>query len=60
MKVTRNSGIYQQDAVVGRLIADSRKPQQLNAIVKAGMAQAERNRIYREERAKTEVPRFVR
>ena len=44
----KNSGKFQQDAVVGRFAADARKPQELNAIVKAAMAQAERNRIYRE------------
>jgi len=58
----KNSGKFQQDAVVGRFAADARKPQELNAIVKAAMAQAERNRIYRaEQEAKAKLnPRFVR
>jgi hypothetical protein len=58
----KNSGKFQQDAVVGRFMADARKPLELNAIVKAAMAQAERNRIYREaQEAKAKLnPRFVR
>jgi hypothetical protein len=58
----KNSGKFQQDAVVGRFMADARKPQQVNAIVKAAMASAERNRIYREaQEAKAKLnPRFVR
>ena len=58
----KNSGKFQQDAVVGRFMADARKPQEVNAIVKAGMLQAERNRIYRaEQEAKAKLnPRFVR
>ena len=61
-KGTKNFGKFQQDAVVGRFMADARKPQELNAIVKAAMAQAERNRIYREaQEAKAKSnPRFVR
>ena len=60
--VKKNSAFYQQDAVMGKLSADSRKPQELNAIVKAAMAQAERNKIYRaEQEAKAKLnPRFVR
>jgi len=56
----KNSGKFQQDAIIGRFMADARKPQELNAIVKAAMSQAEKDRIYREERAKTQIPRFVR
>jgi hypothetical protein len=58
----KNSGKFQQDAIVGRFTADARKPQALNAIVKAAMAAGERNRIYREEQeAKAKLnPRFVR
>jgi hypothetical protein len=43
-------------------MADARKPQQVNAIVKAAMASAERNRLYREaQEAKAALnPRFVR
>jgi hypothetical protein len=43
-------------------MADAKKPQTLNAVVKAAMAQAERNRIYREaQEAKAKLnPRFVR
>ena len=59
-KGSKNSGKFQQDAVVGRFMADARKPQQMNAIVKAAMAQAERNRIYRESRAAMQTPRFVK
>ena len=61
-KGTKNSGKFQQDAVVGRFMADARKPQELNAIVKAAMAQADRNAKYRaEQEAKARLnPRFVR
>ena len=58
----KNSGKFQQDAVVGRFAADARKPQELNAIVKAAMAAGARNRIYREEQARKAAlnPRIVR
>jgi hypothetical protein len=58
----RNSGKFQQDAIIGRFTADARKPQQFNAVVKQAMAQAERNAIYRaEQEAKARLnPRFVR
>jgi hypothetical protein len=58
----KNSGKFQQDAIIGRFTADARKPQQVNAVVKQAMAQAERNRIYRaEQEAKAALnPRFVR
>ena len=58
----KNSGKFQQDAVVSRFAIDARKPQELNAIVKAAMAQAERNAIYRaEQEAKAKLnPRFIR
>ena len=58
----KNSGKFQQDAIVGRFTADARKPQALNAIVKAAMASGERNRIYRaEQEAKAKLnPRIVR
>ena len=61
-KGTKNSGKFQQDAVIGRFTADARRPQELNAIVKAAMAAGERNRIYRaEQEAKAKLnPRFVR
>ncbi len=61
-KGTKNSGKFQQDAVIGRFTADARKPQELNAIVKAAMAAGERNRIYREEQARKAAlnPRVVR
>jgi hypothetical protein len=60
--VKKNSAFYQQDAVMGKLSADSRKPQELNAIVKAAMAQAEANKAYRAlQEAKAKLnPRFVR
>lgn len=58
----KNSGKFQQDAVVGRFSIDARKPQQVNAVVKAAMAQGDKNRIYRaEQEAKAKLnPRFVR
>jgi hypothetical protein len=58
----KNSGKFQQDAIIGRFAADARKPQEVNAVVKAAMLQAERNRIYRaEQEAKAKLnPRFVR
>jgi hypothetical protein len=45
---------------MGKLSADARKPQELNAIVRAGMREAERQRIYREARALLEIPQIVR
>jgi len=59
-KGTKNSGKFQQDAVVGRFMADAKKPQTLNAVVKAARAQEERNRIYREAQAAKQIPRFVK
>ena len=61
-KGTKNSVFYKQDAVIGRFTADARKPQELNAIVKAALAAGERNRIYREEQARKAAlnPRIVR
>lgn len=58
----KNSGKFQQDAVVGRFMADARRPQEMNAIVKAALANGERNRIYREEQARKAAlnPRFAR
>jgi hypothetical protein len=58
----KNSGKFKQDAVIGRFAIDARKPQEVNAIVKAALAQGERNRIYREaQEAKAALnPRFVR
>ncbi len=41
-KGTKNSGFYKQDAVMAKMSADARKPQEVNAVVKAAMAQAER------------------
>ena len=58
----KNSGKFQQDAVVSRFAIDARKPQHVNAVVKAAMEQGEKNRIYRaEQEAKAKLnPRFVR
>ena len=58
----KNSGKFKQDGIVGRFMADAKKPQEVNAIVKAAMAQAERNAIYRaEQEAKAKQnPRFIR
>jgi hypothetical protein len=61
-KGTKNSGFYKQDAVMAKMSVDARKPQEVNAVVKAAMAQAERNAKYRaEQEAKAKLnPRFVR
>jgi len=58
----KNSGKFKEDAIVGRFMADAKRPQEVNAVVKAAMKQAERNRIYRaEQEAKAKLnPRFVR
>ena len=58
----KNSGKFQQDAVVGRFAIDARKPQHVSAVVKAAMAQGERNAIYRAaQEAKAKLNhRFVR
>jgi hypothetical protein len=56
----KNSGFFKQDAVAARLLADAKRPQQLNAAVKQAMAQAERNRIYREAQAALQKPRFIK
>jgi hypothetical protein len=58
----KNSGKFQQDAVVGRFFSDARKPQSISPIVKAALAAGERNRIYREEQERKAAlnPRFVR
>ena len=60
--VKKNSAFYQQGAVISKLTADARKPQELNAVVKAAMKQAERNAIYRAEQEAKAIlnPRFVR
>jgi len=58
--IKKNSAFFQQDACMGKLSADARKPQELNAIVRAGMREAERQRIYREARALLEIPQIVR
>jgi hypothetical protein len=61
-KGKKNSGKFQQDALMSKMSADAKKPQEVNAIVKAAMAQGERNRIYRaEQEAKAKLnPRFIR
>jgi hypothetical protein len=58
-KNKKNSGIYQQDAILGRFRADARKPQQVNAIVAFALKQGEKRKAYLEERAKNEKPRLV-
>jgi hypothetical protein len=58
--IKKNSAFFQQNACMGKLSADARKPQELNAIVKAGMREAERQRIYREARALLETPHILR
>jgi hypothetical protein len=56
----KNSGFFKQDAVIGRFTADARKPQELNAAVRQAMAQAERNRVYREAQLTNQKPRFIK
>jgi len=56
----KNSGFFKQDAVIGRFTADARKPQELNAAVRQAMAQAERNRLYREAQLANQKPRFIK
>ena len=56
----RNSGFYKQDAVMGKMSSDARKPHQVNAIVAQAMTQGKRRQAYLEERAKNQEPRFVR
>jgi 16S rRNA U1498 N3-methylase RsmE len=47
---------------MSKMSADAKKPQEVNAIVRQAMEQAERNRIYRaEQEAKAKLnPRFIR
>ena len=56
----KNSGFFKQDAVIGRFTADARKPQELNAAGRQAMAQAERNRLYREAQLANQKPRFIK
>ena len=56
----KNSGFFKQDAVMGKLSADARKPYKVNAVVAQALAQGKRNKAYLEERAKNHVPRFVK
>jgi hypothetical protein len=58
----KNSGKFQQDAVVGQFARDARRAREISPIVKAALAAGERNKIYRaEQEAKAKLnPRFVR
>ena len=56
----KNSGFFKQDAVMGKLSADARRPHQVNAIVAQALEEGRRRRAYVEERAKNQVPRFVK
>jgi hypothetical protein len=56
----KNSGFFKQDAVAARLLADAKRPQQLNAAVVQAMKQAERNRLYREAQLANQKPRFIK
>ena len=56
----KNSGFFKQDAVAARMMADAKRPQQLNAAVVQAMKQAERNRLYREAQLAKQKPRFIR
>ena len=56
----KNSGFFKQDAVMGKLSADARKPYKVNAVVAQALEQGKRNKAYLEERAKNQVPRFVK
>ena len=58
--IKKNSAFFQQDACMGKLSADARKPQELNAIVRTGMREAERQKAYREARALLETPHILR
>ena len=59
-KGSRNSGFYKQDAIAGQFRCDAKKPHQVNAIVEQALEQGKRRQAYLEERAKNQVPRFVR
>jgi hypothetical protein len=61
-KSTKNSGKFQQDAVLGQFSREARRQRELSPIVKAAMLQAERNKAYRlEQEAKAKLnPRFVK
>ena len=48
----KNSGFYKQDAVMGKLSADARKPYKVNAVVAQALEQGKRRKAYLEERAK--------
>jgi len=59
--VKKNSAFYQQDAVMGKLSSEARRPREVNAIVRAAMEQGVANRIYlakREAEAKLNPPRI--
>jgi hypothetical protein len=59
--VKKNSAFYQQDAVMGKLSSEARRPREVNAIVRAAMEQGEADRIYRAKReaeAKLNPPRI--
>ena len=56
----KNSGFFKQDAVMGKLSADARKPYKVNAVVAQALEQGKRRKAYLEERAKNHVPRFVK
>jgi|TARA_R110000772_G_scaffold4141_3_gene14606 hypothetical protein len=58
-KSNKNSGIYQQDAILGRFRADARNPQQISLVVAQALEAGKKNRAYLQERAKTQTPRFV-
>ena len=58
-KSNKNSGIYQQDAILGRFRADARNPQQISLVVAQALEAGKKNRAYLQERAKTQIPRFV-
>jgi hypothetical protein len=58
-KNNKNSGIYQQDAILARFRADARKPQQISLVVAQALESGKKNRAYLEARAKTQIPRFI-
>jgi len=58
-KSNKNSGFYKQDAVLGRFRVEANRPQQVSSIVAQALKNGERRKAYLEERAKTQVPRFV-
>ena len=59
--VKKNSAFYQQDAVMGKLSAEAKRPRELSSVVRDALENGEANRIYRAKReaeAKLNPPRI--